>query len=120
MIAIAADITLAIIAILHTGFLVLEMFLWEKPLGRKIFSLSVEKASVTRVLAMNQGLYNGFLAAGLFWGLWIGNEGLQIKVFFALCVLVAGIFGAATVSFRIFWFQATPAIIALALLIAAY
>jgi putative membrane protein len=108
----------ALVAVLHLYFLVLEMFLWTKPLGLKTFHNSPEKAADSAVLAANQGLYNGFLAAGLIWGLLHSAPGfaLQIKVFFLLCVIVAGIYGAATVSRRILLVQAAPAAIALILL----
>ncbi|WP_082641268.1 DUF1304 domain-containing protein [Bradyrhizobium yuanmingense] len=110
-----ANILVALVAALHVFFLVLEMFLWDKPLGLKVFRNSPEKAEITRVLAANQGLYNGFLAAGLVWGLFHGNPAFafQIKVFFLLCVIVAGAYGAATVSTRILIVQALPAAIAL-------
>ena len=108
----------ALVALLHLYFLVMEMFLWTKPLGLKTFHNSPEKAADSAVLAANQGLYNGFLAAGLIWGLLHSAPGfaLQIKVFFLLCVIVAGIYGAATVSRRILLVQAAPAAIALILL----
>jgi putative membrane protein len=113
-----ANCLVAVVAALHVYFLVLEMFLWTKPLGLKIFRNSIEKATDSAVLAANQGLYNGFLAAGLVWGLVQGNPGLaiQIKTFFLLCVIVAGIYGAATVSRRILYVQAAPAALALILL----
>jgi putative membrane protein len=108
----------ALVAALHVYFLVLEMFLWTRPLGLKTFRNSPEKAADSAVLAGNQGLYNGFLAAGLVWGLVQSTPGFafQIKVFFLLCVIVAGIYGAATVSRRILFVQAAPAAIALILL----
>lgn len=108
------DVLIALVALLHGYFLVLEMFLWDTPYGRRAFGLSEEKAKVTKVLAANQGLYNGFLAAGLIWGLVLGAEGFAIKIFFLLCVLVAGLFGAATVSRKILFVQAVPAALALA------
>jgi putative membrane protein len=113
-----ANFLVAVVAALHTFFLVLEMFLWTKPLGLKIFRNEIEKARDSAVLAANQGLYNGFLAAGLVWGLFHPNPAfaLQIKVFFLLCVIVAGAYGAATVSRRILYVQATPAALALILL----
>src|ERR1700704_84529 len=106
------------LAALHVYFLVLEMFLWTKPLGLKTFRNSPEKAADSAVLAANQGLYNGFLAAGLVWGLVQGFPGFafQIKMFFLLCVIVAGVYGAVTVSRRILWVQAAPAALALFLL----
>ncbi|UWU72929.1 DUF1304 domain-containing protein [Bradyrhizobium sp. NC92] len=110
-----ANVLVALVAALHVFFLALEMFLWDKPLGLKVFRNSPEKAEITKVLAANQGLYNGFLAAGLIWGLVHGNPAFafQIKVFFLLCVMVAGAYGAATVSTRILIVQALPAAIAL-------
>jgi putative membrane protein len=107
----------ALVAALHLYFLVLEMFLWTRPLGLKTFRNSLEKAVDSAVLAANQGLYNGFLAAGLIWGLVQGVPGFafQIKMFFLLCVIVAGVYGAATVSRRILLVQATPAAIAVVL-----
>jgi putative membrane protein len=108
----------ALVAVLHVYFLILEMFFWTKPLGLKTFRNSLEKATDSAVLAANQGLYNGFLAAGLVWGLVQGAPGFafQIKTFFLLCVIVAGVYGAATVSRRILFVQAAPAAIALILL----
>jgi putative membrane protein len=113
-----ANILVALVAVLHVYFLILEMFLWTKPLGLKTFRNSPEKAADSAVLAANQGLYNGFLAAGLAWGLVQASPGFafQIKVFFLLCVIVAGVYGAATVSRRILLVQAMPAAIALVLL----
>lgn len=113
-----ANLLVALVAVLHVYFLVLEMFLWQKPLGLKTFRNSPEKATQTAVLAANQGLYNGFLAAGLAWGLLHGAPAFafQIKVFFLLCVVVAGVYGAASVSRRILYVQAAPAAIALVLL----
>lgn len=113
----AASIVVALVALLHVYFLVLEMFLWDKPLGLRTFRNSPEKAALTKVLAGNQGLYNGFLAAGLLWGLSLGAAGTHIKIFFLACVLVAGIYGAATVSRRIFFVQGLPAAIGLALVL---
>ena len=113
-----ANALVAVVAALHVFFLVLEMFLWDRPLGLKIFRNSIEKATDSKVLAANQGLYNGFLAAGLVWGLFHPNPALafQIKIFFLLCVIVAGAYGAATVSRRILYVQAAPAALALVLL----
>jgi putative membrane protein len=113
----AANVVIAVVALLHLGFLVLEMFLWDKPYGRRAFGLSAEKAAMTKPLAMNQGLYNGFLAAGLVWGLLLGPAGYAIKVFFLVCVVVAGVFGAITASRKILWIQAVPACVALGLLL---
>ena len=113
-----ANILVALVAVLHVYFLVLEMFLWTKPLGLKTFRQSLEKATDSAVLAANQGLYNGFLAAGLVWGLVQGVPAFafQIKIFFLICVIVAGIYGAVTVSRRILFVQALPALLALILL----
>ena len=113
-----ANCLVAVVAALHVYFLVLEMFFWTKPLGLKTFRNTIEKATESAVLAANQGLYNGFLAAGLVWGLIQSNPGfaVQIKTFFLLCVIVAGIYGAATVSRRILYVQAAPAALALILL----
>ena len=108
-----ANILIALVALLHLYFLVLEMFLWDKPQGMKAFGSTPEFAKATKVLAANQGLYNGFLAAGLIWGLWLGAAGFQIKVFFLLCVIVAGLYGAATASRKILYVQALPAALAL-------
>ena len=116
MIAIA-NILVALVAALHVYFLALEMFFWTRPLGLKTFRNTPEKAVDSAVLAANQGLYNGFLAAGLVWGLVQPDIdfAFQIKVFFLVCVIVAGIYGAATVSFRILLVQAAPAALALGL-----
>ena len=112
----AASVVIAIVALLHVYFLVLEMFLWDKPAGLKAFGQTLETAKASKVLEANQGLYNGFLAAGLIWGLWLGEAGTGVKVFFLGCVVVAGVFGAATASRKILFVQALPAAIALALL----
>ncbi len=117
---VAANILVALVALLHLYFLILEMFLWTKPLGRKTFGLQEAYAHETRALAANQGLYNGFLVAGLVWGLLLGPEGFPQKVFFLSCVIVAGVFGGATVNKRIVLVQALPAVIALALVYAAH
>jgi putative membrane protein len=113
-----ANVLVALVAALHVYFLILEMFLWTKPLGLKTFHQPLEKATDSAVLAANQGLYNGFLAAGLVWGLLQGVPAFafQIKIFFLICVIVAGIYGAVTVSRRILFVQALPAAIALILL----
>jgi putative membrane protein len=112
-----AAVAVGLVALLHLYFLILEMFLWTKPLGLKVFRNSPEKAEMTKVLAANQGLYNGFLVAGLLWGLWLGSGGFQFKVFFLGCVIVAGVYGAWSVSSRILWVQAVPGAIALALVL---
>ena len=113
-----ANTLVALVAALHVYFLVLEMFLWTRPMGLKTFRNSPEKAADSAVLAANQGLYNGFLAAGLVWGLAqsVPAFGFQIKTFFLLCVITAGVYGAATVSRRILYVQAAPAAITLVLL----
>jgi putative membrane protein len=116
-VSIAANIVVALIALLHVYILVLEMFLWDKPAGLRAFGQTKEAATASKVLAANQGLYNGFLAAGLFWGLSLGGAGTGVKVFFLVCVLVAGLYGAATASRRILFVQAIPAAIGLALVL---
>lgn len=116
---IAADILVGFVALIHVYILVLEMFLWAKPIGRRAFGLTQELAEQTKVLAANQGLYNGFLAAGLFWGLWQGQDGFATKLFFLGCIAVAGIYGAATASKKILWVQAAPALLAGLILVAS-
>jgi putative membrane protein len=111
----AAQIAAALVAALHLYFLVLEMFLWDRPFGRRSFGLTREFAAASKSLAANQGLYNGFLAAGIAWGLWLGDAGRGVMLFFLACVVVAGLFGAATVSRKILMVQALPGAIALAL-----
>jgi putative membrane protein len=113
----AANIVIGLVALLHLYILVLEMFLWDTPRGMKAFGMTSEQAAQTKVLAANQGLYNGFLAAGLLWGLYLGPAGYHIKIFFLICVLVAGLYGAATANKRILFIQALPAAIGLALLL---
>ena len=112
------NILVSIVALIHVYIVILEMVLWDKPLGRKAFGLTREFATATKVLAANQGLYNGFLVAGLAWGLYEGTAGFDIKLFFLACVLVAGLFGAATASRKILFIQALPAAVALAALFA--
>lgn len=114
-----AQIIVALVALLHLYFLVLEMFLWETPTGLRIFRQTKEQAAASKTLAANQGLYNGFLAAGLVWGLWLGPAGTAITLFFLGCVVVAGIFGAVTVSRRILYVQALPALAGILLLLAS-
>jgi len=111
---IAANIMVGLVALLHAYFLVLEMFLWDTPRGRRVFGTTPEFAAASKSLAANQGLYNGFLAAGLIWGLFAGDP---VKIFFLACVIVAGAYGAATVNLKILWVQAAPAAIALALVL---
>ncbi|BBB29021.1 DUF1304 domain-containing protein [Neptunomonas japonica] len=112
-----ANIVIGIVALLHVYFLVLEMFLWDKPTGLRVFKQTKEQASATKILAANQGLYNGFLAAGLIWGLALGNNGSDIKVFFLSCIVIAGLYGGATASRRIIAIQAAPAALALILVL---
>lgn len=113
-----ANVLVALVAVLHLYFLALEMFLWTKPLGLKTFNQSQQKADDSAVLAANLGLYNGFLAAGLIWGLVhpVAGFGFEIKVFFLLCVIVAGLYGGYSVGTRIILIQAVPAALALVLL----
>ena len=110
-----AQIAAALVAALHLYFLVLEMFLWTRPFGRRTFGLTPEFAAASKSLAANQGLYNGFLAAGLAWGLWLGDAGRGVTLFLLACVVVAGVFGAVTVSRKILMVQALPGAIALVL-----
>jgi len=117
---ILADVALVVVAVLHLGFLILEMFLWTKPFGMRTFRLTPEIAKASAGLAANQGLYNGFLAAGLIWGLMGGDAAYPIKLFFLGCVIVAGIFGAFTAKRTILWIQAFPGLVALLLVIAAH
>jgi len=112
-----ANVVVALVALIHLYFLVLEMFLWNTPKGRRTFDLTPEFAAASRTLAANQGLYNGFLAAGLLWGLALGPGGLGVKVFFLGCVIVAGVFGALTANRKILWVQALPGAVALALVL---
>ena len=112
-----ANVMVGLVAALHLFFLVLEMFLWTKPLGRKVFNNSPEFAEATKVLAGNQGLYNGFLVAGLVWGL--ASDQTDVTIFFLACVVVAGLYGAATVSSRILFVQAVPALLALGAVLGA-
>jgi putative membrane protein len=110
-VSIVAGVLVALVAGLHLYFLVLEMFLWTTPTGRRVFSLEAAFAEESRSLAANQGLYNGFLVAGLVWGLVADRT--DVKVFFLACVIAAGLYGAATVSRRILVVQAAPAALAL-------
>jgi putative membrane protein len=114
---VVAYVLVGLVAALHLYFLVLEMFLWTKPLGRKTFGNTAEFAEASKVLAANQGLYNGFLVAGLVWGL--ADQRQDVCVFFLGCVIVAGLYGAATVSKRILFVQAVPALLALAAVLVA-
>ncbi|MEO1041394.1 MAG: DUF1304 domain-containing protein [Pseudomonadota bacterium] len=110
-----ASLAVFLVAMIHCGIVVLEMFFWDHPIGREVFNMTAEESSISAVLAANQGLYNGFLAAGLFWGLLTRKR--DVVVFFLLCVITAGVFGAATAKPSILLTQASPAIVALALTI---
>jgi putative membrane protein len=110
-------LVVGLVAILHLYFLTLEMFLWTKPSGRRAFGLTPEFAKASKNLAANQGLYNGFLAAGLLWGILAGTGGFAVKVFFLGCVIVAGLFGGLTTSRKILWVQALPGVLALVLVL---
>ncbi len=114
-----ARIAVGVVAALHVWFLVLEMFLWTTPFGRRVFHLSADYAQASAPLARNQGLYNGFLAAGLVWGLLAGEAGFSIQVFFLSCVVIAGVYGSLTANRVILWAQALPGAVALALVLAA-
>ena len=109
-----ANISVVFVALIHGYILILEMFLWDKPAGLRAFGISKELATASKALAANQGLYNGFLAAGLIWGLVAGDN--RIQIFFLGCVLIAGVFGAITASKKILWVQAVPALVALLLI----
>jgi putative membrane protein len=106
------------LALLHLYILILEMFLWDKPIGRKAFGTTPEFSAATKTLAANQGLYNGFLATGLLWGLSQGATGLRIQAFFVICVVIAGLYGALTSSIKILFVQAIPGPLCLAALLA--
>jgi putative membrane protein len=110
-----AGVAVAAVAILHIAFLVLEMFLWTKPLGRRALRLDTERARITATLAANQGLYNGFLAAGLIWSFIATDQEWPLRLFFLSCVIIAGLFGAVTVGRAILWVQALPGATALIL-----
>src|SRR5436190_17971803 len=114
--AVAVVLTV-LVALSHLGFLVLEMFLWDHPIGRRIFAMTPEVSAASAVLAKNQGLYNGFLAAGLLWALFTGRR--DVTVFFLLCVIVAGVFGGLTAKTTILFTQALPALLALVFVLAA-
>ncbi|MFC9409932.1 DUF1304 domain-containing protein [[Kitasatospora] papulosa] len=116
----AAHALVALVALIHVYFLVLEMFLWDTPRGRKAFGTTEEFSGRSATLSANQGLYNGFMAAGLVWGLIAGDPvGYQAQIFFLSCLVVAGVYGAATVSRKILYVQAAPAALALAFVLAA-
>ncbi len=110
-VVVLANIVIAVVAILHLGFLVFEMFLWNHPVGRKTFKMTKEVSESSATLAANQGLYNGFLAAGLIWGLISGE--FSVKLFFLICVFIAGIFGGITAKRSILYLQALPALLGL-------
>ena len=115
--SIAASIATGVVGLVHVYILVLEMFLWTKPAGLRAFGQTPERAAASKVLAANQGLYNGFLAAELFWSLTLGEQGKAVAIFFLTCVIVAGLYGAATASRKILYVQALPALIALMLVL---
>lgn len=115
----AATVATGLVAVLHLTIMVLEMFLWDTPKGRKTFGLTPDFAAASKVLAANQGLYNGFLAAGLIWGMLSGAPGDAVKIFFLSCVVVAGVYGAVTSSRKILFVQGLPGAIALALVVMA-
>lgn len=108
-----ATILICVVALIHAYIVLLEMLWWDTPRGRKAFGTTAEFSSQSKTLAANQGLYNGFLVAGLVWGLWLGETGFALKTFFLTCVIVAGVYGAATASRKILYIQAAPAALAL-------
>jgi len=112
----ASNIAVTLVALIHVYILVLEMFLWDKPAGLRAFGHTQQAATASKVLAANQGLYNGFLAAGLFWSLTQGADGFHAALFFLTCVAIAGIYGAITASRKILFVQTVPAVIALVLI----
>ena len=114
---IVANIFTGFVALSHVAILVLEMFFWDHPVGRRIFGMTPEVSASSAVLAANQGLYNGFLAAGLIWGLWAARR--DVKIFFLCCVVVAGLFGGMTAKPSILLTQALPAVIALSAVLLA-
>jgi putative membrane protein len=118
----ATNISISIIAIQHLGFLCLEMFFWTQPIGQKVFKISAEFAQQSQTLAANQGLYNGFLAVGLIWSLLATDMtmGIQLKLFFLSCVLIAGLYGGWSVSPMIWYIQALPALLTLVLVVYSY
>ena len=109
-----ASVLVTLVALIHVYFLLLEMVMWDRPFGRRVFGTTPEFAAASKALAANQGLYNGFLAVGLLWGLMLGAAGKPVQLFFLGCVIVAGVFGALTVSRKILWVQALPALLAVA------
>ena len=115
----AASAGVAVVAVLHVVFFVLESLLWTRPFGRRVFGMSRELSEATKSLAVNQGVYNLFLAAGLVWSLFPSGYAFPLKVFFLACVIVAGLVGGATAKRSILWIQALPAVVALSLVLAA-
>ena len=115
----ASNLVVLLVAVLHVYILVLEMFLWDKPTGLRAFGQTLEQARASKTLAANQGLYNGFLAAGLAWGLTLGAAGSHVKLFFLGCVLVAGVYGGLTAHRKILFIQGLPALVGLGLTFAA-
>ena len=111
-----ANVLTAMVALIHVGILVLEMFYWDHPYGRQIFEMTPEVSASSAILAANQGLYNGFLAAGLFWGLFANRK--DVKIFFLVCIVIAGTYGGLTAKTTILLTQALPAVIALIFVIA--
>ena len=112
-----SNLLTALVGLLHVGFMILEMFLWDGPVGRRIFAMTPEQSATTAVLAANQGLYNGLIAAGLFWGAMSGRR--DLKIFFLVCVILAGVFGAMSAKVTILFTQAAPALLALLVTLAA-
>ena len=110
----ATNALVGLVAAIHVYILILEMFMWDTPRGRKAFGTTPEFAAASKTLAANQGLYNGFLAAGLIWGLLLGPAGKPVQLFFLGCVIVAGLYGALTASRKILFIQALPAAVAMA------
>jgi len=108
-----ANALVGLVAAIHVYILILEMFMWDTPRGRKAFGTTREFATASKTLAANQGLYNGFLAAGLIWGLLLGPAGKSVQLFFLGCVIVAGLYGAFTASRKILFIQALPAAVAM-------
>jgi putative membrane protein len=116
---IAAHLLTGFVAVEHVYFLVLEMFLWATPFGVKTFQRTMEEQRQTKVLAQNQGLYNGFLAAGLAWSFFAGEMQRPLRIFFLACIVIAGVYGAATASKKILFLQAIPAALALVIVLVA-
>jgi putative membrane protein len=113
-VSLAANVGVSVVALIHVYILVLEMFLWTRPAGLRAFGQTQAAANASKVLAANQGLYNGFLAAGLIWSITLGADGSRVAVFFLGCVIVAGVYGAVTASRKILYVQALPAALAMA------